>query len=68
MIRPSLPGDLPYLTRLIKIAAERGEILPRSDTYLRRHVEDGEFFSAVLNNSGIEYISFRDKNWKFLEK
>lgn len=50
MIRPSLPGDLPYLTRLIKIAAERGEILPRSDAYLRRHVGDEEFFTAVLNS------------------
>lgn len=50
MIRPSLPGDLPYLTRLIKIAAARGDILPRSDAYLRRHVEDNEFFTAVLNS------------------
>ncbi len=50
MIRLSLPGDLPYLQKMIETAAARGEVLPRSDAYLRRRVEDEEFFTAVLNS------------------
>lgn len=50
MIRQTIPGDLPYLSQMIQAAAARGEILPRSNTYLRRHVEDGEFFTSYFNN------------------
>jgi amino-acid N-acetyltransferase len=60
-----IPGDYPTALRLINAAAARGELLPRSETYLRRH--ETEFVVAVANGHVGGVASFHPYSYRLGE-